>query len=220
MCPICQTNLPDEVYGICESCHGKLSYLQPPFCQGCGGTVDGILDICSVCVNNPRPWRKAFSIFNFDGLVRDVVHRFKYNGNVALAPFLVKMIYSQMMAANDEQSYQKIVPVPLHWFKEFSRGYNQAELIAIELSRVTRIPYDNLLKRNKWTKPQARLDRRRRKKNLKNAFTLKKRIKKVPRSAFLLIDDVFTTGSTLEESAKILLSTGVEAIDVLTIAKG
>ena len=159
-------------------------------------------------------------MFEFDGLLRSVVHRFKYNGDVTLTRFLAQMIYSQRVMDKRDQEYQCIVPVPLHWLKKISRGYNQAELLALELSKLTGIPCHTMLTRKKWTRPQARLDRRRRRRNLKNAFTLKRSARKIPRTPLLLVDDVFTTGSTLEECTKVLLSTGVESIDVLTLAKG
>ena len=213
-------HIPDNKHGICNSCHGKLTYLRPPFCRGCGGTVDGVLDICRECVNSLRPWRKAYSVFEFDGLVRTMIHKFKYHGNVALCRFFMHVVYSQLMKAKDKQNYQLIVPVPLHWFKKLTRGYNQTELLACELSKITGIPYFNMLNRNKWTKPQARLDRLRRRKNLKNAFIIKKNGIKSQKKFILLIDDVFTTGSTLEECTKTLLSSGVEFIDIITLAKG
>lgn len=220
ICPICKKNPPDIGGEICESCHSKLVYVQSPFCKGCGGTVDGVLDVCRGCLNHPRPWKKVATIFEFTGLVRKIIHGFKYNGNVALTRFLAHEMHSVCMNDGNLRDYQLIVPVPLHWFKRMKRGYNQTELLAQELSKLLKIPSCDVLKRFKWTKSQASLDRKQRKKNLKNAFILKKNKDGEFKKSVLLLDDVFTTGSTLEECTKALLSAGVEKVYVITLAKG
>ena len=220
ICPICKKNHPEKDHGICKSCDANLNYIQSPFCRECGGTVDGVLDVCGECLDNPRPWNIATSIFEFNGLGRHIVHQYKYSGNVALTRFLAHAMYSVGMNSSCERGYDLIVPVPLHWLKRLSRGYNQTELLAKELSRLAQIPACDILRRHKWTQSQARLNRKMRKKNLKNAFTVKNSKAKIVKNSVLLLDDVFTTGSTLTECAQVLLAAGSESVDVLTLAKG
>ena len=152
-------------------------------------------------------------------MVRKIIHSFKYSGNVAITKLLAKSLYLELNKELRTGGYQAIVPVPLHWFKHLTRGYNQAELVAGELSKLSGIPWCNLLVRCKWTLPQARLNRKQRMTNLKNAFKIKKSPKR-EFSSILLLDDVFTTGSTVEACSNTLISNGINRVDIITLAHG
>lgn len=116
--------------------------------------------------------------------------------------------------------YDLIVPVPLHFLRQMKRGYNQSEIISRELSAITGIPYRNLLRRSKYTAPQSRQNRQRRLKTLKNTFSLpQKNIEYVNSKHILLLDDVFTTGATLNAAACALQTGNPASIGVFTIAR-
>lgn len=206
---------------MCDACRSQLTYTRPPSCRGCGGAIDGILDVCSECTEHPRPWGRAFAVFHFDGLARRLIHRLKYSGDVALSPVLAREAATvlQQHAGGCATGYDWLVPVPLHWFKRMRRGYNQTALLARQLSRVSGIPVCDALKRRRWTSAQTGLKKRQRRKNLRDAFAIRNGAAVTGRS-ILLIDDVITTGSTLEACTRALRRADAAVVDVLAVARG
>jgi ComF family protein len=219
ICVICLKNLPAPSSAICQSCRVSLSFIPSPGCRGCGGMLDTALDQCGECLRIPRPWGRGYSIFNFDGIARQLVHRFKYHGDVALVRLWSAEMNTVLSSQANAGAYDIITAVPLHWLKKMRRGFNQAEMIAHEISPLLGIKVLPLLKRRKWTRPQASLNLTQRQANLKNAFAVKADAP-VKDARILLIDDVFTTGSTLTACTNVLLTAGAGSVDVLTIARG
>ena len=191
----------------------------PPFCYACGASVNINYEYCHDCLQYIRPWRHGYGVFRFEGTARHIIHRLKYRGTVALTPYLANAAYRKLMQERVNNTYLYIVPVPLFWFREFRRGYNQAALFAHELGCKLKIPDVHLLRRRRWTQMQASLPRIKRIKNLRNAFEINCQ-KSLPRGPVLLVDDVFTTGSTLEECTITLKKAGFGPIDILTLARG
>ncbi len=218
ICGVCLKNKPNHI-GICEECHSNMLEIPPPNCVGCGGALDGVIDLCQECLHNPRPWEKAYSLYEFKSLPRQTILGLKYGGNILYANILSKLIVAKWPASKFVDHYDFIAPVPLHWFKKMQRGYNQSELIARELSELYCLTYLNALSRIKWTQSQTSLTRRKRRKNLKQAFEVKQSINLTSKSV-LLIDDVLTTGSTLAACTDKLIAAGCDYVGVLTIARG
>ncbi len=218
ICGVCLKNKSNPI-GICKECQSNMLNIPPPNCVGCGGTLDGIIDLCQECLQNPRPWGKAYAVYTFKGLPREIILRLKYGGDILCARILGQIILAKWPCSTFFNQYDLIVPVPLHWFKKMRRGYNQSELIAREMSELYSIKYMNLLSRIKWTQSQTSLSRRQRRKNLKRAFQVKQKINLINKS-ILLIDDVLTTGSTLAACTNKLIAAGCDRVDVLTIARG
>lgn len=217
-CPGCDSHefdFSNELF--CMDCMRKLCCIHPPFCDGCGAELDGVLNLCSKClVGEPRPWKNAVSIFHMDGLGSDLIHRFKYNGDFELGGPLSAL--AEMVLRSRGLNVDVVVPVPLHWRRLFMRGYNQSEVIAKGLANRLGVPMERMLKRNRYTKQQANLDKAEREKNLIGAFSLIKGANCKKRS-ILLVDDVMTTGSTLTEAAKVLLN-GVDCeVSILVLAR-
>lgn len=181
--------------------------------------MDTVLERCGECLQHQRPWRAARSVFRFEGLARRAIHRFKYSGDVALTRYFAQMVHGVWSELAPASDYNHIVPVPLHWAKRLQRGYNQTELLAVELSALIGVPVLCALKRRRWTPSQAFLTREQRQQNLQNAFATATR-QSLQGVRILLLDDVFTTGATLQACAGELFACGVAAIDVLTIARG
>ncbi len=219
ICVVCLKSQPLSSGAVCQSCRTSLSFIQSPYCRGCGGSLDNALELCGECLRFTRPWRHALSLFNFSGTTRELVHRFKYHGDVALTRLWSTEMRAVLSARSAEPDYDLITAVPLHWLKKMKRGYNQAELIAREFSAVSGIPFVPILKRRKWTRPQASLNLTQRQANLKNSFVLKTNLI-IENKSILLIDDVFTTGSTLTACANVLAAAGASAVEVFTIARG
>ena len=218
VCPACLMTCKNGAE-LCSQCANDLGYITGLRCQACGGNINGVLELCQECLSNPRPWQRGYSAFYFTGLARRLIHRFKYQGDVALSRMLAVHACEVWAQETDFFDYQYVVPVPLYWYKKLRRGYNQSEILAREFCRITDIPYSNALQRKKWTTSQARLTRQKRKKNLKNAFAVKKRTDLL-HANILLVDDVFTTGLTLTACSKALNAAGCKRVDVLTIARG
>ena len=221
-CAGCRNALPDTdiMMGsrFCQSCLEKLPLIKGVRCPGCGGAMDGILEVCTSCLKEEkRPWRSALALFQMKGYGQKLIHQFKYNGHTELArPF------GQLAAELLRQSTinpDLIVPMPLYWSRYLHRGYNQAELLATVIAQNTGIPLRKLLRRIRYTRQQARLNREERKVNIKNAFSVKSQEICENRS-ILLVDDVLTTGSTLASAVGALNEAGAAEVNIIILARG
>ena len=219
LCPVCRAVLRPPGAWACESCDTAMMVLPTPRCSACGGSQDGVLEVCTECLHaGPRPWTRAVSAFRFRGVVRDAVHRLKYQHDTALVPPLAAAM-AENWRRHGCPDADVVTPVPLHWSRRMRRGYNQAELLARFAARELGLPCQALLRRRRSTAQQAMLDAERRQTNVRGVFA--------PRPAnrgggqrVLLIDDVLTTGATLAEAARVLMTVDVAAVYVLTAARG
>ena len=191
--------------------------MTPPFCPGCGGELDGALAICSKCMREEkRPWPEAVSLFGMEGMGRILLHRFKFYNTPELARPLARLAAESLEKARTE--FDIIIPVPLHWTRRFMRGFNQSLLMASLIAGFTDKPCEKILRRTRMGRVQSRLTREERKKNLIDAFSLKKGANCKNR-AILLVDDVMTTGSTLSAASAELLKAGASAVNVFVLAR-
>lgn len=223
ICCIC--NLYDESIGdkyICTNCYNKIKKIIPPYCIKCCKPIDfnSDINICPECIRNHKFFETSKSPFLYDGLIKDSIYNFKYHNKPYLYKFL-GMSLVQYMQSIDYIDFDFIIPVPLHPVKMKKRGYNQSELIAKYISNKLNIPYINGLKRIKNTDKQSSQTKQNRNKNLKNAFmiTHTKGIDKIKKSSVLIVDDIYTTGSTANECAKTLLNFSVDKVFIITIAR-
>ena len=216
-CLSCGVELGDGKNLFCGKCLSEFSVIAPPRCPGCGGTLDGVLEYCSKCMEfEKRPWNGAFALFNLRGAGQKLVYAFKFHGRPELARPFADL--ASELIKNENLDIDMIVSVPLHWSRCFTRGYNQAALFCEELARLTKIKYKPVLRRVKRTRQQARLDRDQRHKNLSGAFVLKNGID-LRGKTILLVDDVMTTGATLTAATKAFENSGTKAIYTLVIGR-
>ncbi len=217
-CPACVKNMPEGYSGLCGECFGKLPVVMPPACPGCGAENDGIFEVCGKCLKEEkRNWKKAIAIMRMEDYGRELLHRFKYMNDISLArPF--GMIAASLLEESGLRP-DFIVPVPLHWTRTFTRGYNQSQLVSRIISAETGIPMKRILRRVKRTPKQANLSGTERRKNLKGAFSATDG-EICRNSVILLVDDVLTTGSTLSSASSALLECGVREINILIMARG
>ncbi len=220
LCPLCKADLRCGPRRLCIACEKQLPRLPERRCAGCGGANDSYLELCRDCLQcGGRSWSGAVSAFPFAGQLREAVHAFKYQRQTSLAPFLAgAMADAWRRYGSPASPPDLIVPVPLHWLREISRGYNQAGLLAGCLGRELRRPAVNALRRRRRTSQQARLHFEQRLKNISGAFMVKKPSIIAGRS-LLLVDDVFTTGATLSAATTALLDAGAAAVYVITAAR-
>ena len=158
-------------------------------------------------------------IFQYQGIIRKLILDYKFNEKIYLYKTFVNFLLKEKNFFDILKSYDTIIPVPISIKRKMQRGYNQCFLIAKEISKQLRIENSsNCLYKNKDILPQSTLNKEEREKNIKGAYELKN-IKIIENKKILLIDDVYTTGSTLRECSRILRKGNPEKIDCLTIAK-
>lgn len=231
-CPLCGIFLTaeEEHLFFCKECFGDINFITAPFCPRCGlpypanfpllsPPCEGGGHLCGQCNLNKRTFEKARAIAYYDGTLLKSIQQFKYNDRFAFIRPLGKLLGDYLMALEDGFSYGLIIPVPLHKKRLRERGFNQSSLLAKVVAKRTSIPLDvSSLRRVRWTEPQTNLSGKEREKNVKGAFKVVKR-DRVEGKKILLIDDVFTTGSTVNECAKALLRVGAKGVDILTLAR-
>ena len=217
-CPLCG-KMPSDGTGnmFCKECLEKFHFVKNPVCPGCGGELTGILELCTDCLHAPgkRKWKKASALFVMEGTVKEVVYKYKYRKCTFLAAPLGNMAAEKLAAGSFQPDI--ISYTPLHWTRYLLRGYNQAELLAMEIGRNTHIPVARLLKRTKFTRQQARLKRGERIRNMHKAFKAVDP-EKIRGKRILLIDDVLTTGATLSSATEELLKAGAAEVNIFVLA--
>lgn len=223
ICCIC--NLYDEDIGdkyICSNCYEQIRKIIPPYCIKCCKPVNFNLDVplCPECVNDNKLFETSKSPFLYEGLIKNLIYDFKYHNKTYLYKFLGMSLVNYMNSIS-YTNFDYIVPVPLHPNKMKRRGYNQSELLSKYISNKLNIPHINALRRIKNTDKQSAQTKHNRNINLKNAFIINptKNIDKIKKSSVLVVDDIYTTGSTANECAKVLLNFSVDKVSIITIAR-
>ncbi|MFA5134125.1 MAG: double zinc ribbon domain-containing protein [Patescibacteria group bacterium] len=212
-------NCHTEGVWLCESCSDSLFFINSGFCPFCGALAD-LFSVCKSCKARTGI-EKVFSVLKYsDPLAQKIIKNFKYRyvKDIAgdLEPIYRKFFakYRILLEINENTV---IIPAPLHPYRECERGYNQAEILARVIGKILnlKIITDLVIKRTK-TKNQADIPHRDRLGNLKGVFEAKESAYK----DIIVVDDVFTTGSTVKELAAVLSAAGAERIRVITLARG
>jgi ComF family protein len=223
LCLFCGAAVGEEAeVALCPQCEGQIVWVESPLCTCCGAVFasrDGVDRVCSDCQSDPPPFTqaRAAAVYNIppDGPAAQAIKRFKFGGKMAYLPvmqaWLQHPLCRELVADAD-----LIAPVPLHPRRLRQRGFNQALLLAHAFPEVAL--GREVVVRVRHTVPQVELKPKERRDNVKGAFA-------VPNPALvkgknvLLLDDVFTTGATVRECAKVLLKAGARRVDVLTVAR-
>ncbi|MCR5703596.1 MAG: ComF family protein [Eubacterium sp.] len=220
VCPLCgKIILATEE--LCGECKKEQWMIQEPRCQKCGKALRNEGNIyCKDCKIRRHLFDQGRDVFLYRGKVRDSIHRFKYKNVRQFAEYYGEVACREFAGTLKEWKVECIIPVPMYHKKEIKRGYNQAEVFGKVLSKKTGIPIrKNLLIRKKDTKPQKELTGQKRYENLKGAFAVSAEgVKGL--QAVLLVDDIYTTGSTLDACAGLLKKAGVKRVYFLNIAAG
>ena len=201
---------------LCHVCQHSLPRITPPLCPRCGRPQSSGM-LCSSCVSWQAEIDGIRSPFQFDGVIRQAIHQLKYQNLRALALPLARLLNNFLLTS--PLSGEVLVPVPLHQKRLKERGYNQASLLTYQLGKLTNLPVvDDCLIRLRHTPPQARtLTVGERRNNLINAFTC--RDYRLRNKQVLLIDDVSTSGATLDACAVALKAAGATSVWGLVLAK-
>lgn len=218
-CPVCHNIIGFRGQKICDSCREELKPVTGPRCYKCSRPLsDSGQEYCRDCSSRRHFFEQGTGIFPYSTLLQESLYKLKYEKRQEYGTF-----YGELGAllAKEQISRWKIdiiVPIPLHRKRLEKRGYNQAELIAEAVGERLDLPVDKaLLKRKVNTCPQKDLGPVERKANLKNAFISKGRLEG---GNVLLVDDIYTTGATVDEAARILIKAGADRVYFLVIAIG
>ncbi|PIW25910.1 MAG: amidophosphoribosyltransferase [Rhodospirillales bacterium CG15_BIG_FIL_POST_REV_8_21_14_020_66_15] len=217
----------DEPGSLCPGCWDTVTFLGPPACARCGLPFEfdvGEGTLCAACIRRPPVYERARAVFAYDDASRDMILGFKHADRTEAAPAFGRWLAragAELIGQAD-----LVAPVPLHWTRLWRRRYNQSALLARALVRLAR-PGDrslavipDLLVRRRRTPSQGGLGAAQRARNVRGAFRVNPRFQARLRGArVLLVDDVFTTGATVEACARVLLRAGAGAVDVLTLAR-
>ena len=223
LCHICRTFIPAAgPLHICAGCRESITTISSPLCDLCGmpfGTIDGFDHRCGACSISPPRFDAARAATRFDGPVREMIHRFKYDRRVQLARPLGLITAETLAPWAAATTSDLVVPVPLHVRRLRQRGFNQAVLIGQVLAHQWQLPLDRTgLRRIRWTEPQINLSAAERTANVRGAFAVSAP-SRVEGRRVLLVDDVFTTGSTVAECARALKGAGATEVRVATVAR-
>jgi len=224
-CKLCQSVVEDLRLGVvCQSCWDSVKLIEAPFCSVCGyafpsKAISGEGALCGACRRGLHRFEVARAWAPFQDSVKEIIHQLKYGCHPSLARPLAVRLARTYEAHRHRLQADWVIPVPLHPARERERGFNQSSEIARHLSRIAGVPLArHWLLRTRPTEVQAGLTRRARRRNVSGAFEMSKSAEVRGRTV-LVIDDVFTTGATLNECAKILRQSGAEKISVLTVAR-
>ncbi len=217
-CVICDEVTDDKERGVCKACAGKIAYMKPPFCMKCGKKMNEDGEYCKDCMRKEHRYIQGMALYDYAEM-SGALYRFKYAGRSEYARFFGRELAKKGREWLAFIRPDALIPVPIHPSRKRARGYNQAELIARELSRHTKIPVNcNLVARTKKTLPQRELSERGRQNNLKKAFKILQNDVKL--STIVIVDDIYTTGSTIDAMAEVLSEIGVKKIYYMALAIG
>lgn len=221
-CEICDRGLsPSRSLPLCVEHAREIIPTEAPVCGKCGRKMFGESVeslVCARCRSMRVSYDAGYSACLYEGTLRELVHRFKYTKRRYLGWFLGELIVNYVREHADGFRYEGIIPVPLHWRRYWSRGFNQAADLARPLSRRYRLPVlRRSLRRVRYTRPQVSLGPEERRTNIRGAFRVR-RPARVAGKKLLLIDDVITTGATLNECARVLKGAGATEVTIVTVA--
>lgn len=218
-CPMCDKILAKDKK-ICTECERKLVYIFEPKCKKCGKELeDERKEYCGDCSVKKHYFKTGIAAFKYNGMISKSIYKFKYHNRRSYAAFYGDAISN--VYENDILRWNAdvIIPVPIHYKRRVKRGYNQAELVARELGDKLNISVDEkYLFRVANTKPMKELDKTDRKKNVEKAFKIYRNV--VEYKKIILVDDIYTTGSTLDACAKVLLEAGAREVFFISLSVG
>lgn len=220
-CGSCQQRLPfSNCSEFCDSCAPGINFIMPPICRICGMELYANLEhnpVCSECLKKPPSYSFARSMVRYTKEVQNCIHRLKYVRDHSVTDGMIELI--EQFSISDFENCEVIIPVPLHKKRLRWRGFNQAYLLACQIfpKRKSDIKVDWLV-RERPTVAQTSLSGVARRKNLRNSFAV------TPQASFknltiCLVDDVFTTGTTVNECSRTIRKAGAKSVAVLTLAR-
>jgi predicted amidophosphoribosyltransferase len=225
---MCDCELPESM-GVrmppvfCPTCEGELSASHGPACVHCGASIGPGLDPqlpCAFCHDEGYAFERAVRLGVYDGLLRSACLEIKQRGSEPLAAALAELTWQVEGCALEAAGIDVVVPVPQHWVQRFTGRHHAAETLAQVWARRLQVPVaPHILRKTRWTKPQARLTPSERRVNLRQAFATVG-TDPLAGATVLLADDVMTTGTTAHEASRRLKQAGAKRVVVAVVARG
>lgn len=221
-CPFCDGLLKDDEPYLCRSCAKKIKFISGPVCMKCGRPLDSdTAEYCDSCRRKEHRYIQGFAPFIYRGMAQASIMKFKYGERAEYARFYAEAILRYGRRKIRDWDIGAVIPVPVHPLRYCARGYNQAQVLAEELAGKLGVPeLGYLVRRVRNTKPQKGLTPSGRRKNLHGAFRVDEGVT-FPENV-LLVDDIYTTGTTIDELASVVADHGAKNIwfVCVTIAPG
>ena len=224
-CPLCGDIVVPKDNLVCKHCSNAIKPLAEPRCKKCSKPLScEEQEFCYDCVKSHHHYSKGYAAFLYDDLFRKSLSEFKYKSKKEYCDFYVKEIVKQFGGKIHKLNPNALIPVPLHSHKQRRRGFNQAELLAKGIGRDLSLPViTDLLIRKKDTIPQKELSNMDRLKNLNQAFDISLKYQKLSGlglNRIMLVDDIYTTGSTIEACTNVLIKAGCIEVYFVTVCIG
>ncbi|MCM1101280.1 MAG: ComF family protein [Clostridium sp.] len=217
-CPVCDGIVTPRGAGICPDCAPRLKLLTPPYCLKCGKKLRDEREFCADCSGASHVFDRGRALYEYESAAGSI-YRLKYGGRQEYADFLGEEMARYLGAFVGETAPDALIPIPLHPARQRGRGYNQAALLAESVGRRLDVPVRaKYLSRVRNTKPLKYLNPKERQNNLKRAFNIDQNDVKL--KTVILVDDIYTTGSTMDEAAATLKAGGVERVYFIALACG
>lgn len=217
---LCCNKIVATIGVFCSKCWQDIEFINNPNCYICSHPFEydiGKNALCISCIKDKPTYSKAFVVFKYDNHSNKIIHKLKYSDCTYLAPYLANFMYRSL----NYSKFDFIAPIPVHKRKLLTRMYNQSLLLAKCLSKLSSINLiPDLLLKVKNTKPQSSLNKKDRRKNVISAYVFNKEYKKlINGKTILLIDDVITTGATINYCSKLLLNANAKDVQISAIGK-
>jgi len=217
-CAVCRDIIPiDKPRWLCDDCaRGGFTPIEGSVCESCGAPFSPLRAACPGCHNNAHKFVSNYALFLYAGREREIILNLKYHFGPPMMAFVKKLI-KDTIDITKLTGFDFYVPVPMYKKKEADRGFNQAHLLARALSELTGVPVlKDVVLRIKNTSAQSGLDHLGRKQNITGAFALSGKKDVILSKAILIVDDIYTTGSTMDECTGVLLSGGAKSVNGFT----
>lgn len=218
-CPSCGSEFKPQEISLCNKCITKIEFITDDFCQQCGKSIGAKERFCQECRQRRFFFAEARAVGIYEQGLKQYIKQLKYDGYQSLARPLGELLSIYTQQFYDLKEIDLITYIPVHQERMEERGFNQAYLLARELGENTNLPVKSLLARQKNTIKQSKLSRQERLENVQNKFKVEQG-HLVKEQKILLVDDIYTTGATVNEASRILLNHSAHSIKVITLATG
>ncbi|MPW26377.1 ComF family protein [Alkalibaculum sp. M08DMB] len=226
-CPICKRVIFFSDEFICHQCKSSLDMVGDEKCKKCGKEIDDGKNYCSGCITYNYNYQEGFALYNYEGSIKTIIHNIKFSNCPELAVYMGKVLGKSMKNCSWLEELDYIIPIPLHENRFKTRGYNQSEKISngiinefTQMDKALDIKLCiNTLIRQKDTPHQLKLSKEERFSNVKNAFKVTNK-DVINEKTILLVDDVYTTGATIDECSAKLLDNGALKVYFAVLASG
>lgn len=219
-CPVCREIVAYPGKWVCPRCRRKVHPIREPKCKKCGKPLDQEeREYCHDCQKRGHPYERGLALLAYEGWAKEAIYQIKFHNKREYLDFFAREMAKELGREVLTWGAQAIVPVPLHKKKRRKRGFNQAELLADKLGTLLEIPVrKDLAERVRYTEAQKELSFRERRKNIRGAFRVNAAELDVEK--IILVDDIYTTGSTVDEMTEEFQKKGARQVYFLTICIG